>query len=384
MSHSNDNNFQVSCFNASDGYIRLTISGGSGNYTYLWAGPDGYSATTKDISGLKAGNYICTVTDINGCNLIPQPAFTLTQPDQLVIASLLSPSADGSYNISCNGATGSVDVSVTGGSAGSYTYVWSTTDGSGIATGQQDQNSLTAGTYHLIVTDYNGCITSKDITLTQPSALITDMVPTHITCQVSGFNNGSINLNVSGGIGPYLYSWSTGATVQDISGLSVGRYFVTVTDANGCMKTDSVLINLPPPLTYDQVLPEYNWHDNCTENGNNQCTEHCSPKCANPGPSSQPECVGTIASRRWTHCSPRSTTFQSVLHNLAASPNPAQAAGQIPSAVTQVTTDTQNLLSALSSTCPGGVATVAPTGASVLAQLRQFGNKVPSSGRQAV
>ena len=57
--------------------------------------------------------------------------------------------------------------------------------------------------------------------------------------------------------------------------------------------------------------------------------------------------------------------LQTVLHNLGSSPNPAQAAGQIPSAVTQVTTDTQNLLSALSSTCPGGVATVAPTGASV-------------------
>ncbi len=281
MSHSNDNNFQISCFGASDGYIRLTISGGSGNYTYLWAGPDGYSATTKDISGLKAGTYTCTVTDINGCKLIPQPSFTLTQPDQLVIASLLSTSADGSYNISCNGATGSVDVTVTGGGAGSYSYVWSTTDGSGIAAGQQDQNSLTAGTYHLIVTDYNGCITSKDITLTQPPALITDMIPTHITCQVSGFNNGSINLNVSGGIGPYSYNWSTGATVQDISGLTEGKYFVTVTDANGCLKTDSVVINLPPPLTYDQVHSEYNGY-NISCNGKSDGSIQINPTSGTP------------------------------------------------------------------------------------------------------
>jgi gliding motility-associated-like protein len=84
------------------------------------------------------------------------------------------------------------------------------------------------------------------------------MIPTHITCQVSGFNNGSINLNVSGGIGPYSYSWSTGATVQDISGLTEGYYHVTVTDANGCQKTDSARVNLPPPLAYDQVLSEYN------------------------------------------------------------------------------------------------------------------------------
>jgi gliding motility-associated-like protein len=83
------------------------------------------------------------------------------------------------------------------------------------------------------------------------------MIPTHITCQGSGFNNGSIDLNVSGGFGPYLYSWSTGATVQDISGLSEGSYYITVTDANGCQKTDSARVNLPPPLTYDQVLSEY-------------------------------------------------------------------------------------------------------------------------------
>ncbi|HBC77018.1 MAG TPA: hypothetical protein DEO60_11555, partial [Bacteroidales bacterium] len=261
VSHSNDNNYQISCFGASDGYIRLTISGGSGNYTYLWAGPDGYSATTRDISGIKAGTYTCTVTDIYGCKLMPLPSFTLTQPAQLVISSLLSVSADGSYNINCNGGNGSADLTVTGGSSGTYSYVWNTSDGSGIAAGQQDQNSLKAGTYHIIVTDYNGCIASKDITLTQPPAIVTVMVPTHITCQVSGFNNGSINLSVSGGITPYLYNWSTGAAVQDISGLTEGWYYVSVTDANGCLKTDSAFINLPPPLTYDQVLPDYNGYN---------------------------------------------------------------------------------------------------------------------------
>jgi hypothetical protein len=132
VSHSNDNNYQISCYGASDGYIKMTISGGSGIYTYLWVGPNGYSATTKDISGLKAGYYICTVTDINGCVLTPQPSFTLTQPNQLIIASVSSPSADGSYNINCNGGTGSVDVTVTGGNVGSYSYAWTTSNGSGI------------------------------------------------------------------------------------------------------------------------------------------------------------------------------------------------------------------------------------------------------------
>ena len=258
VSQSNDGNYQISCYGASDGYIRLNITGGSGNYTYLWIGPDGYSATTEDISGLKAGNYTCTVTDINGCILMPQPSFSLIQPNLLAITSIKSLSTDGSYNISCYGGTGSIDITVTGGSIGSYSYVWSTSDGGGIVAGQQDQNSLRAGTYHLVVTDANGCIAATDINLTQPPALITELIPTHITCQFSGFNNGSVNLNASGGIGPYSYIWSTGATTQDISGLTEGFYSVTVTDANGCQKTDSVRVNLPPPLTYTQVLSEYN------------------------------------------------------------------------------------------------------------------------------
>jgi len=53
--------------------------------------------------------------------------------------------------------------------------------------------------------------------------------------------------------------------------------------------------------------------------------------------------------------------LQSVLNNLGSSPNLVHAAGQIASAVTQLTTATQDLVSTLSSTCPGGVATVAPT-----------------------
>ncbi len=258
VSQSIDGNFEISCNGASDGYIKLTIHGGSGNYTYLWVGPDGYLATTKDISGLKAGLYTCTVTDINGCVLMPQPVFSLSQPDLLAITSVKSVSADGSYNITCFGGMGSVDVTVTGGSTGSYTYNWTTSDGAGISQGQQDQNSLRAGTYHLVVADANGCIATADIVLTQPLALVTELIPSHITCQVSGFNNGSMNLNVSGGIGSYSYLWSTGAITQDISGLSEGYYSVRVTDTNGCQKTDSARINLPPPLTFAQVLSEYN------------------------------------------------------------------------------------------------------------------------------
>jgi len=258
LSHSNDNNFNISCNGAADGYIKLNITGGSGNYIYLWVGPDGYSATTKDISGLKAGLYTCTVTDVNGCILMPQPSYNLIQPDQLVINITPSTSVDESFNINCSGGTGSVDVTVTGGSIGNYSYSWSTSDGGGISAGQGDQNNLRAGTYHLTVTDLNGCSASADITLTEPQPLVMELIPSHITCQASGFDNGAMNLNISGGIGPYSYLWSTGEMTQDITGLTEGYYAVTVTDANGCTLTGSARVNLPPPLSYDLQISDYN------------------------------------------------------------------------------------------------------------------------------
>ena len=242
--------------------MNLTISGGSGNYIYSWTGPGVFTASTKDITGLKAGVYTCIVQDQNGCLLTPAP-FTLNEPSPLVISSsTTSVSTDGAYNINCNGAnTGWINVAVSGGSIGTYKYDWSTANGSGINNGQKDQTSLTAGLYHLVVTDLNNCVTTKDITLTQPPVFITQLTTTNITCKSPGFNNGSIILNVSGGIAPYSYLWSNGAIIKDLSGLTPGNYMVTVTDFNGCLKKDSARIDLPPTLNYTKNLTDYNGYN---------------------------------------------------------------------------------------------------------------------------
>ncbi|MCX6327271.1 MAG: gliding motility-associated C-terminal domain-containing protein [Bacteroidia bacterium] len=261
LSHSPDGNTNISCNGGNDGFIKMTISGGSGVYIYNWTGPNSFTETTGNISGLKAGNYVCTVTDLNGCILTPSPSFTLTEPAVLAIASSTSTSNDESYNINCNGGTGWINISVSGGSAGTYKYNWSTTDGSGIINGQADQNVLAAGTYHLVVSDSNNCETTKDITLTQPLSLGTRLSATHITCQSPGFNNGSVNLTVSGGVAPYSYLWSNGAITEDIADLTQGCYYVTVTDANSCVKTDSICVNLPPPLIYTKSLSDYNGYN---------------------------------------------------------------------------------------------------------------------------
>lgn len=261
ISSSADNAFNVSCAGGNDGAVDMTIAGGSGTYSFAWHGPDGFISNSEDISGLKAGSYSCTVTDNNGCILTPVPSFTLTQPAPLQISIVTSISDDGAYQINCFGGTGFINVNVTGGSINNYTYNWSTSDGSGLQQGMQNQSNLKAGTYHLEVKDLNNCIATRDITLTQPEDLDLALLPRHITCESTGFNNGEIDISVSGGAGTISYLWSNGSTEQDISGLAQGVYQVNVTYNSVCSKAGSVKINLPPPLTYSSSFSNYNSYE---------------------------------------------------------------------------------------------------------------------------
>jgi gliding motility-associated-like protein len=281
LSLSPDGNTNISCSGGNDGSIQLTITGGSGVYNYLWTDSvtNEVVATTEDIYNLEAGTYISTITDENQCDLklMPGsllPTFTLRDPSPLSVTPSISVSTDGSYNINCNGGTGSVNIIVTGGSPDSYIYNWSTTDGSGMVDGQKDQSALTNGTYHLVVKDLNNCEESIDVTLSQPAPLVQSIIANDITCQSPGFNNGSIDLTISGGVAPYNYSWSNGDTTEDISGLTEGYYDIIITDANGCsILKDSIEISKPPPLTYTSDLSDFNGYNvSCygSSNGNIQ------------------------------------------------------------------------------------------------------------------
>ena len=256
-----DGTYNVSCNGGSDGFINITVTGGSGTYTYLWTGPDGFTDTRENITQLKAGVYSCIVRDLNGCLLAPAPSFTLTEPPDLTIVSSASLSNDGGYNINCFGGTGSVQVTVAGGIPGTYQYLWSTSDGSGLISGQEDQNSLGAGTYDLTVTDINGCTESMSISLSQPDRINLQLVEKNITCASGVFNDGAIDLTVSGGVGPFTYLWSNGASTEDISDLTEGTYSVTVTDSNGCTATATGGVVNPPPLTYSRTISDYNGYN---------------------------------------------------------------------------------------------------------------------------
>ncbi|MBM3917877.1 MAG: adhesin, partial [Sphingomonadales bacterium] len=134
------------------------------------------------------------------------------------------------------GSNGTVDVTVSGGTA-PYTYAWS----NGAIT--QDIQNRPAGNDTLTITDFVGCTHVLVTTVSQPAQLVIIDTVQNVGC--FGTLTGGIDLTISGGIAPYTYQWLTGQVTQDLSGLGAGTYTVNVTDANGCVVTDSFSITAP-------------------------------------------------------------------------------------------------------------------------------------------
>ena len=224
----------VSCNGGSDGAVDLTVAGGTAPYLYAWSN----GSTMEDISGLAAGTYSVVVTDANGCTATCSA--TVNEPTPIAIQ--INPS-----NVSCAGGNdGAIDITVSGGTP-AYSYLWN----NGATT--EDLMNLSAGTYSVQVTDANGCTaTTSSITINEPSALTANCSPTDVSC--NGGSDGAVDLTVAGGTAPYLYAWSNGSTMEDISGLAAGTYSVVVTDANGCTATCSATVNEPTPIAI-QINP---------------------------------------------------------------------------------------------------------------------------------
>jgi len=218
----------VSCFGGSGGAIDISVSGGSVPYTYNWSN----GANSQDISGLSAGTYSVTVTDVNGCTKLYSN--TLSQPAVALSSSLVS-----SQNISCYGlSNGSINISTSGGTT-PYSYLWS----NGATT--EDISNILSGSYTVTITDNNGCTTTRNVILSQPAAILSVSSSSVNAVSCFGGSNGAISLNVAGGTSPYIYSWNTGATSQNLSGLSSGTYTIVVTDAHGCSAQQSSTVSQP-------------------------------------------------------------------------------------------------------------------------------------------
>ncbi|CAN5918948.1 hypothetical protein BH11BAC7_BH11BAC7_11990 [soil metagenome] len=221
----------VSCNGGCNGTATVTVGGGTPPYTYLWS-PTGGTGSTE--SGLCAGTYTCTVTDANGCTITQ--VVTITQPTALTaITSFVSST--------CGNANGSATATPSGG-VGPYTYLW-TPSGQTTATA----TGLLAGPYSCDITDFNGCVITVSVTVTNtgsPALIITGS--TDVTCNAAC--DGTATVSASGGTSPYTYAWTpSGGNGTTATALCPGIYTCIVTDFNGCTATATVLITEPSSLS---------------------------------------------------------------------------------------------------------------------------------------
>lgn len=208
---------------SADGTATAFPSGGVAPYSYNWSP---FGGANQAAVGLVPANYTVTVTDDNGC----QAAYVVTVNSvggpNVILQSLT--------NVSCNGySDGMITVTAVGGDA-PYTYTWLP----GGMTGDTITD-LEAGTYTVTAFDNSGCWDQLDITVSQPNALNAYQGAT--TPASCGVNDGSAQVNVSGGTSPYTYLWvPTGGTGSLETNLSAGVYQVFVTDNNGCMDSTQI------------------------------------------------------------------------------------------------------------------------------------------------
>jgi hypothetical protein len=226
----------ITCNGNPTGAISIATTGGTGSISYVWN--DG--ATTQNRSNIGSGTYSVTATDASNCS-VTLSGIVVSQP-----AAALSATAT-QTNVACYGnATGAITVTPSGGTS-PYSYNW----GGGITT--QNRTNLSAGTYSVTITDANGCSTTLTKTITQPSALTLSTAITKASCP--GVSDGAIALTISGGTTSYTVAWtgpnSYTATATNPTGLAAGTYAVTVTDANGCTATATVVVGNtnPSPVT---------------------------------------------------------------------------------------------------------------------------------------
>lgn len=229
----NSNN--VKCYGTATGTVFASGTGGTAPYSYLWAS---IPSTLSTVPNVAIGTYTCNITDANGCTI--SPTISVTQPTSITLTSTVT-------SANCNQANGSATVIASGGAPGAYTYTWS--NGANTAS----QGSLLAGTYTIQVQDANNCIEVVSATIPNTAGPVISVTSqTNVSC--FGGNNGVATTSVSGGVAPYIYSWSNGNVSSIAPNLSAQVYTVSATDQAGCVSSTSVSITEPTQLTVS-IIP---------------------------------------------------------------------------------------------------------------------------------
>jgi gliding motility-associated-like protein len=163
-------------------------------------------------------------------------------------------------NVACFGTdSGSATVYVSNGYE-PYNYAWDDPDQQLLATAV----FLTAGTYHVTITDNVYCMTEVEVVITEPDLLTAAANGEDASC--FGFLDGQGTATPGGGTEPYAYVWDNGEITQVVTNLDAGNHMVEVTDANGCVETANLVIG--EPTTAVSLTASQSFEGCDGENGN--------------------------------------------------------------------------------------------------------------------
>ena len=228
------------CFGDTNGSVELSITGGIPiesspgvyEYTYKWSGPNNFKSNDKNIAGLIAGQYILVVTDNTGC--VKNFSTYITQPDEIKIDATLTP-------ITCYGTNdATIKINLSGGIS-PYLIEWSN-----LAKGDYLED-LAPGTYTVKIIDANACVMTKSFIIEESQFSIK---PEQKNVSCFGANDGTITLNIMGGVPPITLKWSDNSNAgYTRNRLAPGKYTVTLTDAAYCPIVKSFIITEPLPIT---------------------------------------------------------------------------------------------------------------------------------------
>lgn len=156
----------VSCNEGTDGEATISLSGGTGPFSYEWSNGN----STETAINLSAGIQEVTIIDANGCEVIESVTISQPQPIDINILNIID--ADCSGNL-----TGGASVEASGGTP-NFSYEWSN------GSTESFIENVVSGTYSVEVTDENGCTNSISVEVGTDDD---DILPSVITQNITVF-----------------------------------------------------------------------------------------------------------------------------------------------------------------------------------------------------
>jgi len=234
---------QVNCLGDCDGSISLSTFGGTGVFNYAWSGPDNFSSLDQNLNDLCPGTYSVSISETSNPTCFEVFEF------EILVENDLEAFIQTNRFISCFGGVDGILVAVPSGGVPDYTYEWSSNVPT---TNENSASNLSAGIYHLTITDAQGCQNFAVDTLSHPDTLEISYNNIDVLCY--GESTGLATALISGGTPPYNTLWETGETTNIITNKPSGNYGITITDKLGCTTIDKTLIDEPNDSIF--ILPQ--------------------------------------------------------------------------------------------------------------------------------